>query len=405
MVLSALPKWAATHIAVLGLVVSCGSPETNAQNPRSVGTSESGDKGLVTGTSAGSGYGSPSLSADGRFLAYTAGGVMVLDRTTNQTEQVSVSTKGTRLEGHAPIDISADGRFVAFFSPPDHIYIHDREKGTTTLVSVSSSGKPANSGPFTPFLAMSDDGRFVAFNSGADNLVPDDTNKTEDIFVRDIVAERTMRASISSTGAQAEGAGAQLSISNDGRFIIFISGAGNLVGGTMPHCKVLDYSGPCSGVFVHDRVTGETSIVSVSSSGERANGRLQDPSISDDGRYVTYSSTASNLAEGSDHSDLRYRLFLHDRSTRQTVEIASTHASSKWMSQLSGTGALVAYTDGDSLWVYDREMDSRRSLGAFYGGSVDFTSDDRLIAFTNELGRIVIWNLLNGESETIPPGS
>ena len=252
--------------------------------------------------------------------------------------------------------ISGDGRFVAFDSPaenlvsprtvPGHdVFLRDRKEHTTTLVSVSPSGKPGNDVSGYPFI--SGDGRYIAFVSAASNLVKNDTNGLPDVFVRDRVAERTERVSVSSTGDQQRPAnepdepdkGFQMpTLSFDGRFVAFQSSSPNLV--------PADRNGSID-VFVHDRSTHRTERVSVDSSG-RERGREEDPlatgaplnptaspdpsgarptdasmtpSISGNGRVVVFRTSAGNLVPGDDNraSDL----FFHDRVTRTTERITS----------------------------------------------------------------------------------
>src|SRR5207248_5589264 len=154
----------------------------------------------------------------------------------------------------------------------------------TRRVSVSSAGVEASgysSGP-----SISADGRFVAFRSDAANLVADDTNNVADVFVHDRQTGETQRVSVSTAGAEANGVSQRPAISADGRYIMFTSAASNLVAGDT------NYSWD---VFVHDRESGETLRVSVSSDGVQGTRSSFGGAISADGRYVAFASTASNL--------------------------------------------------------------------------------------------------------------
>jgi Tol biopolymer transport system component len=160
--------------------------------------------------------------------------------------------------------ISADGRFVAFASeatnlvPGDtngfaDIFVHDTVKGTIQRVSVASGGAQAVGGhSFYP--SISADGRFVAFNSDATNLVPNDTNNSWDIFVHDRVTGTTRRVSAATGGAQADAGSARPSISADGRYVAFESGATNFVP---------DDTNDLTDIFVYDRERKSTTRVSV----------------------------------------------------------------------------------------------------------------------------------------------
>ena len=149
------------------------------------------------------------------------------------------------------------------------------QAGQITRVSVSSAGVQGNSNSF--ISAISADGRYVAFTSYANNLVAGDTNGTEDVFVRDRVTGKTTRISVSSAGGQGNGYSNNSRISADGRYVAFSSDAENLVAG--------DTNG-YDDVFVRDRVTGKTTLVSISSVGEHGNDLSRLGAISADGRYI-----------------------------------------------------------------------------------------------------------------------
>jgi WD40-like Beta Propeller Repeat len=255
----------------------------------------------------------PSISADGRFVVFGSnatnlvGGdsngqqdVFVRDLKTSKTKRVSVSSTGAQGNGQSfDPSISADGRLVAFASGAtnlvgadtngqDDIFVHDLKAHTTKRVSVSSSGVQGNSSSFSPSISAG--GRFVAFTSNAANLVGGDSSGQEDVFVRDRKTGKTKRVSVSSSGAQGNGASFTPSLSATGRFVVYASVATNLVGA--------DTNGFVD-VFMRDRKTGKTKRVSVSSSGAQANGSsfLLDPLVvSTDGRFVAFISAATNLA-------------------------------------------------------------------------------------------------------------
>ena len=230
----------------------------------------------------------PSISADGRYVAFssdatnllegvTHGGFFVHDRVTGKTTY--------ERSGGSP-SISADGRYVAFSN--GGIYVHDRVTGETTLESVSSNGTQGNQGGNYPVISA--DGRYVAFSSISDNLVQGDTSFL-DIFVHNRVTGETTLASVSSDGIQGKGNNEPfgMSISADGRYVAFFSLADNLVEGDTN--RGMD-------IYVHDRVTGDTIRVSVASDGTQGNHDSYWSSISADGRYVAFYSLANNLVEG-----------------------------------------------------------------------------------------------------------
>jgi len=202
--------------------------------------------------------------------------IFVRDRQSAQTTRVSVASDGTQgssdfgFSQGADASISADGRFVAFQAdftnlvpgdtnscvslpnlPPGEcpdIFVHDRQTGQTTRVSVASDGTQANRESFAP--TVSADGRYVAFLSLASNLVPRDNNGRrnpllgQDVFVHDRQTGQTTRVSVASDHRQALGLSFDPSISADGRRVAFASDASNLV--LMDSNKLGD-------VFVRDR--------------------------------------------------------------------------------------------------------------------------------------------------------
>ena len=149
---------------------------------------------------------------------------------------------------------------------------------------------------------MSGNGRYVAFQSEASNLVPGDTNGTHDVFVHDRLTGETTRVSVSTGGEQGSSRSEWPSISGDGRYVAFASYADNLVPGDANWSR---------DIFVHDRLTGQTTRVSVSTGGRQASGDSYYPSMSADGKYVAFHSVASNLVPG-DTNDC-CGIFVHDR--------------------------------------------------------------------------------------------
>jgi Tol biopolymer transport system component len=230
------------------------------------------------------------------------------------------------------------------------------------LVSVSENGLPGNG--TSSGASASDDGRFVVFTSTASNLVSDDTNEVSDVFVKDMVANTMTRVSVSSVGTEGNGPSENASISADGRYIAFSSRASNLVS--------TDDNGVAD-IFVHDRVERTTTRVSVSSAPQtyQANGASGWPQISADGQTVVFTSSATNLAPSSTNST-SVQVFTHDLNTRLTEAVSVTttgtpangdcHAPS-----ISGDGRLVTYftsasnlvtgpEDRDALLLTDRSQ-------------------------------------------------
>jgi Tol biopolymer transport system component len=309
----------------------------------------------------------PSISGNSRFVAFEseAGNlvsgdtnhhldVFVRDRVAGTTRRVSVSTAGRQANGDSwGATISADGRYVAFSSKASNlvvgdtngqadVFVRDRTLATTRRVNVSSSGAQGNSWSWSASIAAS--GRYVVFTSNASNLVAGDTNGTTDAFLRVLGSGKTKRVSVSSTGAQGNGASNAGSVTPDGRYVAFDSRATNLVNG--------DTNG-YTDVFVRDRSAKTTERVSVSSTGQQGveyeNGSPADStggSISADGRYVVFDSVAASLTESDDLDD--WDVFLHDRVTGTTVMV-SVSASGEpgdlgdMNGQISADGRTVAF--------------------------------------------------------------
>ena len=262
----------------------------------------------------------PSISADGRFVAFASfvpnlvpgdtndsADIFVRDTLTNTTTRVSLDSAGNQgnggsFGGSSDPSISANGRFVAFASEAsnlvpgdtnasDDIFLRDLSTNTTTRVSVSGASNPGNGDSSNP--SISADGRFVTFSSKASNLVPGDTNNKEDIFVRDLSTNTTTNISVSGAGNQGNGDSGFSSISADGRFVAFSSEASNLVPGDTNNKE---------DIFVRDLSTNTTIRVSISDAGNEGNGLSYIPSISADGRFVAFSSDAANLVPGDTNS-------------------------------------------------------------------------------------------------------
>ena len=310
---------------------------------------------------------SPSISEDGRYVAFQSSAnnlvagdsnaksdIFVRDRETGTTERVSVSSAG--VEGNdnssAP-SISADGRYVAFYSGANNlvagdangyldVFVRDRETNTTELVSVSTAGVQGNSTSLIP--SISADGRYVAFYSSASNLVAGDTNDYLDVFVRDLETGITERVSVSSEGVEGNDYSSYLSINADGRYVAFQSNANNLVAG--------DTNGYLD-VFVRDRETNTTELVSVSTAGTQGNSASVKPSISADGRHVAFYSYANNLVSGDTNDYLD--IFVRDLETGTTERVSVSSAgaqgnNSSSYPSISADGRYVAFlSDANNL--------------------------------------------------------
>ena len=267
--------------------------------------------------------------------------IVVHDLVTGATTNANVGSNGAQgnsVGGGGAI--SSDGRYVAFWSYSSlvtgdtnnaaDIFLRDLQAGTTTRLSVATSGTQGDHDSVSP--AMTPDGRFVAFESSADNLVPGDDNGVSDVFVRDVQNGTTRMASVDSNGVLGNANSVEAAISADGRYVAFLSLASNLVPG--------DTNGTWD-VFVHDMTTGTTTRVNVASNGTQADGPSDYVRISSNGRFVTFDSDATNLVPADTNGMTDF--FLHDRLTGST-ERASVDTGGVQGNQPSYHGGIS--TDG-----------------------------------------------------------
>jgi len=187
----------------------------------------------------------------------------------------------------------------------------------TQRVSLTSLGAQANGASFG--CSISPDGRYVAFDSAASSLVSGDTNAKSDVFVRDRLSGTTERVSLTSLGAQGNGNSFRPAISADGRYVAFDSEASNLVSGD---------TNTTTDIFVRDRQSGTTERVSVDSLGAQGIGYSPYASISADGRYVAFDSDASSLVSGD--TNVATDVFVRDRQSGTTELPAPSRFRTRW---------------------------------------------------------------------------
>jgi Tol biopolymer transport system component len=171
--------------------------------------------------------------------------------------------------------------------------------GDTTRISVGPGGAEGNGGSFSP--SVSADGRYIAYWSNASDLVPDDTNKTGDIFVFDRNEGTTTRVSVASDGTQGDGMSSDPSISPDGRWVTFWSGADNLVP---------DDTNGKRDIFLCDREGASVTRVSVADDGRQGDGDSFSPNVNGGGSLVAFDSAARTLV-ADDHKTKGSDIFLH----------------------------------------------------------------------------------------------
>jgi uncharacterized repeat protein (TIGR01451 family) len=343
-----------------------------------------------TGQQANADSWNASISADGKFVAFTSSAANLVSGDTNgfpdifvrnlaagTTARVSVDSAGlqSNLFSDSP-SISADGLFVAFDSWASNlvlgdtnaqrdIFVRNLGNGTTSRISVDSAGQQVagySEGP-----AISADGRFVAFMSKGETLITSDTNGRPDIFVRDLITGVTTRVSVDSAGVEAGNWSQGASISGNGKVVAFASKANNLAAN--------DTNGTWD-AFVHNRATGKTTRVSVDSLGLEANSYTTEVSISADARTVAFYSPATNLVTGDSNGFAD--VFIYDLVSKKTIRtsISNTNLQSNGVSEapaLSADGRVVTYTslatnliptdtnDSQDVFVRDRLVNNSKT--------------------------------------------
>lgn len=280
---------------------------------------------------------------------------------------------------------------------------------TNELVSVATDGSQATALCGLPWASA--DGRWVAFVSTAGNLAPGDTNAKSDIFVRDRLLGVTVRVSVATDGTQADGDSTNPCLSGDGRYVAFESIASNLVA---------DDTNGVQDVFVHDLATGVTERVSVPAGGGEPDRASREARLSGDGRYVVFTSSATNLVPGDVNG--RDDVFLYDRlaGALELVSVSTGGAQGNGLSArpfITPDGRFVAFHSdagnlvaGDTnarrdVFLRDRLLGTteRVSLGAAGQGNGPsqepaLSADGLLVAFSSTAGNLVTGDT-NGQSD------
>ncbi len=342
----------------------------------------------------------PAISADGRWITYhsdatnlvggdtnTAHDVFLFDQSSGTTRRVSVRSDGGQATGHSyEPAISADGRWIAYSSDATNlvandtngaadVFLFDRDTGTTQRVSVRSDGAQAIGG-YSMEPAISSDGRWITYRSEATNLVANDTNGVADVFLFDRATGTTRRVSVQSNGAQANDYSYLPAISADGLWITYHSRATNLVSNDTNS----EYD-----VFLFARATGTTRRVSVRSNGAQATGPSFAPAISADGRWITYSSEATDLVDNDTNGVQDVFLFDRDTGVTRRVSVDSNgsqatggrssepaiSADGRWITYYSYAVNLVDNdTNGEfDVFLFDQQTELTRRVSVHTNGS------------------------------------
>lgn len=318
---------------------------------------------VSTGGMQGNSYSSAaSMTDDGRYIAFNSYATnlvpgdtnaefdgFVRDRRTGVTRRVTVSRTGAQGNERSFVTgFSGNGRYLSILSDASNLvpgdtnqaadgFVRDQRSGAISRVTVSHTGRqgshPSESPQSGPPV-LSHNGRYAAFTSDASNLVPGDTNGSADVFVRDRWAGTTRRVSVSSAEVPGNLSSGGPAISADGRYVMFLSDASNLVPG--------DTAG-FADVFVRDRWAGTTRRIEARLTGRN----YPDASMSDDGRYVSFLSEASDLVPGDTNG--WQDVFVNDRRTGVTrlASVTATGAPANGFSSravMSRSGRYVLFS-------------------------------------------------------------
>ena len=358
-----------------------------------------------------------SISADGRYVTFwssaddlvpgdnnSVNDVFVRDLRANTTRRVSVDTGGGDPNGESFFpSISGDGRYVAFASsatdlvagdgsPVEDIFVRDLQSGTTTRATVDTGGGDPDAG--TRHARISADGRHVVFASTATDLVTGDGNALEDVFVRDLDAPSTTRASVDTANGDPDGASGSTglfsppAIDADGTRVVFFSAASDLV--------PLDGNG-LSDMFVRDLSAGTTTRVSVDTAGGDADGPSDEfggrPAISGDGNFVAFSSFASDLVTG-DGNGSGADVFVTDLRS-PTIVLASGETQGGSGPSISDDGRHVSFQT-TQVFVHDLQNGTTALASAHLGrpgngisGAASLSADGRYVAFHSLANNLV----------------
>lgn len=279
----------------------------------------------------------PKVSADGRYVSFISYAtnlvphdtnrhdyvddgldVFLYDRTTALLKRVSLDWKGEQIDANNVGFITPDAAYVLFVSQgyevvqgdnnsgrKSALYKRNLQTGAIERITKGVSGEFPNATVVGP--SASYDGRYIVYVADASNLIADDTNGERDVFLYDSVTRQTQLISKPVGGGQSNGWSSRAVISADGRYIAFHSFATNLVPG--------DTNGQAD-AFVYDRLSGQLEIVSRSSSGLLSNGESKEPGICGNGRYVIFTSEATNLVS-LPHNGER-QIYVRDRQLGET---------------------------------------------------------------------------------------
>jgi Tol biopolymer transport system component len=355
----------------------------------------------------------PNISPDGRFVAFLSNAtnlvgnavtngfhIYLRDLQFNTTQLVDMDTNGVGSTDDTltTLSLSADGQYVAFGSPDgslvssdnnnaEDVFVRDLVAGTTEMISqrdVTVIPQAADGFTMMSPSSVSLDGRWMAFTSRADDLVLNDTNQALNVFVRDLVNGTNFLASVGADGGPALGGNSENAlISADGRYVVFISAATNLVTGPV---------NTNANVFRRDLQTGTTVLVSVETDGvSPGNSDASGLVISPDGRYVVFQSRAINLVAGMPSG---LNTYWRDMNLGQTVGLPGPYGY-VFGPSLSSDGRYVAYAysvmaSSPTLHIWDTRISmediyTNANAGTVTSAAIDPTGTKILYRIANTL--------------------
>jgi Tol biopolymer transport system component len=296
--------------------------------------------------------------------------------------------------------VSSNGQYVAFSSEADNlaggdanglrdVFVHDAGSGTNILVSINTNGVPGNG--FSTDPAMSGNGRYVAFTSGSSDLVPNDTNNVAEIFLRDLQGGTTSLVSVNTNGGPGDGASYSPAISADGRYVVFVSDADNLVPGS-----VGDSYG---NLFWRDTQSGMTRALT-SFSGSTFPTDIK-AAITPDGQRVAFG-LISEDSDGSSYS----ALCIWDVSSNQDIYTNSTTVNINDQPAISPDGNRAVFFETNEVLLLDLTEKKQVSFtNAFSHASGQFSADSQSVAFVAGTNQIYRYNFPAGTNLLVSAGA
>ena len=383
------------YVAFESIATNLGSGNTSQKGDIFVRDRQTGQTEWISPSPSGS-FGDgisagPCISADGRYVVFESDAtnlvsgdingrrdIFLRDRQTDLTELISLTSTGTQSNNDSTEScVSADGRYVVYQSlatnliPGDtnnanDLFLRDRQTGLTELISQTPGGTYSNDSSSRPII--SEDGRFVVFDFAATDLVSIDINGKRDIFLRDRQIHTTEIISLNSEETQSNNSSMSSTLSADGRYVVFGSSASNLIPGDFNNSN---------DIYLRDRLTGQTGLISQSSDGTQGNSDSWSPSISADGRFISFGSTATNLVTADINGE--NDIFLYDRQAGLT----------KLISQSSDGTRGNSYSRSPSISAHGRFV-------VFYSASTNLVPAD-----TNEVDDVFLRDLWGGSSNSL----